>query len=148
MFEETVYQPQQVLDADAGRKVFEASCASCHRYGALGDDHGVAGLNLSQSPLRSSKHALLEAIFFPERKVAPEFETTVIETADGKTLNGLVLKEDAQSVSLLTAGGTATDIQKSQIKDRRKAKASIMPDGLADTIDRASMRNLAEFLTR
>ena len=148
MFEETVYQPQQVLDADAGRKVFEASCASCHRYGTLGDDHGVTGLNLSQSPLRSSKHALLEAIFFPERTIAPELETTVIETADGKTINGLVLKEDAQSVSLLTTGGTATDIQKAQIKERRKAKASIMPDGLADTIDRASMRNLAEFLTR
>jgi putative heme-binding domain-containing protein len=148
MFEETVYQPQQVLDADAGRKVFEASCASCHRYGTVGDDHGVAGLNLSQSPLRSSKHALLEAIFFPERKIAPDFETTVIETADGKTINGLVLKEDAESVSLLTPGGTGTDVQKAQIKARRKAKASIMPDGLADTIDRASLRNLAEFLTR
>lgn len=148
MFEETVYQPQQVLDADAGRKVFEASCASCHRYGTIGDDHGVTGLNLSQSPLRSSKHALLEAVFFPERKIAPELETTVIETSDGKTINGLVLKEDDQSVSLLTPGGTGTDIQKTQIKARRKAKASIMPDGLADTIDRASMRNLAEFLTR
>jgi putative heme-binding domain-containing protein len=148
MFEETVYQPQQALDADAGRKVFETSCASCHRYGAIGDDHGVAGLNLSQSPLRSSKHALLEAVFFPERQIAPELETTVIETTDGKTINGLVLKEDTQSVSLLTPGGTGTDIQKTQIKARRKAKASIMPDGLADTIDRASMRNLAEFLTR
>jgi putative heme-binding domain-containing protein len=59
-----------------------------------------------------------------------------------------VLKEDDQSVSLLTPGGTGAAIQKSQIKARRKAKASIMPDGLADTIDRASMRNLAEFLTR
>ncbi len=148
MFEETVYQPQQVLDADAGRKVFEANCASCHRYGAVGNDHGVAGLNLSESPLRSSKHALIEAIFFPERKIAPELETTVIETSDGKTINGLVLKEDAQTVSLLTSGGTGTDIQAAQIKARRKAKASIMPDGLADTIDRAAMRNLAEFLTR
>ena len=33
MFEETVYQPQQVLDVDAGRKMFEANCASCHKFG-------------------------------------------------------------------------------------------------------------------
>jgi putative heme-binding domain-containing protein len=146
MFEETVYQPQQVLDANAGRKVFETNCASCHRFGAVGDDHGVSGLNLSGSPLRSSKHALLEAIFFPERKIAPELETTVIDTNDGKSINGLVVKETHQAVTVLTAAGTASDVPKAQIKATRKAKASIMPDSLADTIDRGGMRNLAAFL--
>jgi putative heme-binding domain-containing protein len=146
MLEETVYQPQQVLDETAGRKVFEASCASCHRFGSLGSDHGLASLNLSASPLRSSKHALLEAIFFPNRKLAPEHETTAIETTDGKTINGLLLRETGQSVSILTQAGTATDIAKAQIKSRRKTKTSIMPDSLADTIDRVSMRNLAAFL--
>jgi putative heme-binding domain-containing protein len=146
MFEETVYQPQQVLDADAGRKVFEASCASCHRFGSLGSDHGVAGLNLSESPLRSSKHALLEAIFFPERKIAPELETTAVETTDGKTINGLVVKDAGQSVTILTTDGKTADLPKAQIKARRKIKTSIMPDSLADSIDRNSMRNLAAFL--
>jgi putative heme-binding domain-containing protein len=146
MLEETVYQPQQVLDVDAGRKVFEASCASCHRFGSVGTDHGVTALNLSSSSLRASKHALLEAVFFPERKIAPELETTVVETTDGKTINGLLLKESGQSVSLLTAAGTTADIQKAQIKARRKMKGSIMPDSLADSIDRVSMRNLAAFL--
>ena len=64
----------------AGQKVFEASCASCHRFGSVGTDHGVAGLNLSSSPLRASKHALLEAVFFPERKIAPALESTVVDT--------------------------------------------------------------------
>jgi len=146
MFEETVYQPQQVLDVAAGRQVFEANCASCHRFGSVGNDHGVAGLNLSTSSLRASKHALLEAVFFPARKIAPEHETTVIETADGKTVNGLVVKESGQSVTVLTAAGTATEIQKPQIKSRRKTKTSIMPDSLAETIDRAGLRNLAAFL--
>ena len=96
MFEETVYQPQQVLDVAAGRKVFEASCASCHKFGAVGTDHGVAGLNLSDSTLRASKHALLEAVFFPERKRSRRrSKTTAIDTADGKTLNGLVVKSGA-----------------------------------------------------
>jgi putative heme-binding domain-containing protein len=146
MFEETVYQPQQVLDADAGRKAFEANCASCHRFGSVGTDHGVASLNLSASPLRSSKAALLEAVFFPNRKLAPEHETTVIETTDGKTLTGLVVKEAGPTVSILTSAGEAADVPKAQIKSRRKTKTSIMPDALADTIDRNTMRNLAAFL--
>jgi putative heme-binding domain-containing protein len=146
MFEETVYQPQQVLDVDAGRKVFEANCASCHKFGSVGTDHGVASLNLSASPLRSSNHALLEAIFLPERKIAPGQETTAIRTADGKTIDGFVLKDDGSTVSILTRDGQTTAFPKAQIKSRQKTKMSIMPDSLADTIDRASMRNLAAFL--
>ena len=146
MFEETVYQPQQVLDVEAGRKAFEANCASCHKFGSVGSDHGVASLNLSASPLRSSKAALLEAVFFPNRKLAPEHETTVIETTDGKTITGLVLRDAGATVSILTTAGAATDVPKAQIKARTKTKTSIMPDSLADTIDRNSMRNLAAFL--
>jgi putative heme-binding domain-containing protein len=146
MFEETVYQPQQVLDVGAGRKVFEASCSSCHRFGSVGTDHGVAGLNLSSSSLRASKHALLEAVFFPERKIAPALETTAIDTTDGKTITGLVIAETAQGVSLLTSAGKPTEVPKAQIKARRKMKSSIMPDALAESIDRAGLRNLAAFL--
>jgi hypothetical protein len=58
----------------------------------------------------------------------------------------LVLKETDQAVSILTPAGTASDVPKAQIKARRKAKTSIMPDSLADTIDRNGMRNLAAFL--
>jgi putative heme-binding domain-containing protein len=146
MFEETVYQPQQVLDAAAGRQVFEASCASCHRFGAVGSDHGVAGLNLSASPLRASKHALLEAVFFPNRSVPAPLETTVIDTTDGKTVSGLLVREAGQTVSLLTADGKPVELQKSAIKSRRKTKTSIMPESLAESIDRAGLRNLAAFL--
>jgi putative heme-binding domain-containing protein len=146
MFEETVYQPQQVLDVDAGRKAFEANCASCHKFGSVGTDHGVASLNLSASPLRSSKAALLEAVFFPNRTVASEHETTTIETTDGKKINALVLKESGATVSILASDGTATDLPKAQIKSRTKAKTSIMPDSLADTINQNTMRNLAAFL--
>jgi len=146
MFEETVYQPQQVLDVQAGQKVFEANCASCHKFGSLGTDHGVTALNLSSSPLRSSKHALLEAVFFPERQIAPALESTAIDTTDGKTINGLVVSDGPQGVTVLTANGTTADVPKAQIKGRRKTKSSVMPDSYADSIDRAGLRNLAAYL--
>ena len=86
-------------------------------------------------------------MFFPNRKLAPEHETTVIETTDGKTITGLVLREAGATVSILTDGWRGH--RRPQGADQvagRKTKTSIMPDSLADTIDRNSMRNLAAFL--
>lgn len=147
MMEEAVYQPQQNLSADEGRKVFEANCASCHRFGNLGNDHGVASLNLSTSPLRSAKYSMLEAIMFPNRKLSPEHETSVVTTTDGKKVPGLVLRENAQSVTLLTREGTETDVTKSQIKSRQKEKTSLMTEAMADAMNQAQWRNLLAFLT-
>ena len=117
-----------------------------YKFGSVGTDHGIASLNLSASALRASKAALLEAVFFPNRKLAPEHEATAIETTDGKKINALVLKESGAAVSILASDGTASDLPKAQIKSRTKTKTSIMPDSLADTIDRTTMRNLAAFL--
>jgi putative heme-binding domain-containing protein len=147
MMEEAVYQPQQNLSTDEGRSVFEGNCASCHRFGNLGNDHGVTSLNLSSSPLRSAKYSLLEAVMFPNRKLAPEHETTVITTTEGKTIPGLVLRESAQSVSLLTREGTETDVPKTQIKSRQKEKTSLMTEAMADAMNQAQWRNLLAFLT-
>jgi putative heme-binding domain-containing protein len=96
--------------------------------------------------LRSSKYTLLEAIMLPNRTVAPAHETTVLTTADG-TVRGLVVGETGQAVSLLTTGGSVTEVPKPQIKSRTKEKASIMTEALADSLDRAQLRNLAAFLT-
>jgi putative heme-binding domain-containing protein len=147
MMEEAVYQPQQNLSAEEGRKVFEANCASCHRFGSLGNNHGVASLDLSSSPLRSAKYSMLEAIMFPNRKLASEHETTVVTTTDGKNIPGLVLRESAQSVTLLTREGTETDVQKSQIKSRQKEKTSLMTEAMADAMNQTQWRNLLAFLT-
>ena len=84
----------------------------------------------------------------PHRAIAPPLETTVVDTNDGKSVSGVLLRENAQSVSLLTPEGTAIDVQKSQIKARRKTKESIMPAALAESIDRAGLRNLAEYLAQ
>jgi putative heme-binding domain-containing protein len=146
MLEEAVYQPQQKLDPAAGQDLFQKHCASCHRFGSLGNDQGVAGLNLSSSSLRASKYAMLEAIMFPDRRVAPALESTVIETTDGRTLTTLVLKEGGQGVSVLTREGTVAEVPKGQIKARRKVKSSLMTEAMADAMTQAEWRHLLAFL--
>jgi putative heme-binding domain-containing protein len=147
MLEETVFQPQQNIDVAAGRAVFEASCASCHRFGSLGTDHGVSPLDLTASPVRSSKYTLLEAVMLPNRAVAPALETTVLTTGDGQTVRGLVVRETGQTISLLTPEASIRDVEKSSIKSRVKEKSSIMTEALADSLNQAQLRNLAAFLT-
>jgi putative heme-binding domain-containing protein len=147
MLEEAVYQPQQKLDRADGRQLFEKNCASCHRFGSIGSDHGVAGLNLTTSPLLSSKYALLEAIMFPDRKLAPAHETTVFDMADGSTIHALVLKETPQGTSVLTREGTRADLQKAQTASRRKVKTSLMTEAMADAMNQSQWRNLLAFLT-
>ena len=146
MLEEMVFQPQQKLDAAAGREVFQADCASCHRFGDLGSDHGVKGLNLTGSPALATKYTLLEAVVLPDRKVAPEHETTVLTTTDGRTVRGVIVRENAQSVSLLTPDGTVAEVQTSQVKSRTREKGSIMSEETADRLGQTQLRNLAEFL--
>jgi putative heme-binding domain-containing protein len=147
LLEEAVFQPQQNLNAEEGRTVFQANCASCHKFGSIGTDHGVAGLNLTASPLRSAKYSMLEAIMFPNRRISPEHETTSIVSSDGKTIEGLVLRESRTTVTLLLREGTTTDVAKPGIKSRQKLKTSLMTEAMADAMNQAQWRNLLAFLT-
>ena len=75
---------------------------------------------------------ILRAIFFPDEKVDPKYETTVIVTRDKQTIRGLVVSEDAQSVMLKTAEtADPVTVQKSRISSRTKERTSIMPDSAA-----------------
>jgi putative membrane-bound dehydrogenase-like protein len=123
-------------DAERGRAVFiKASCAACHSGGqALGPDlRGVAG--------RFSRADLFTAILQPSRDVSPRYQATLIETAAGKTYQGLVIYEATDGVILQTAAETTVRIPGAQIAGRRVTPASLMPAGL---LDRLSDRDIAD----
>ena len=103
MFEETVYQPQQVLDVAAGRKVFEASCASCHRFGD--DRHRPRrrrpepdGLEAARVEARAARSGLLPRT--GDRARARDDRRSTPATASRSA--AWCVKENAQSISLLT----------------------------------------------
>jgi putative heme-binding domain-containing protein len=153
MFEELVFNPgrgpgrggqPQVDPVVAGRQVFDHSCASCHRFGSLGT---AAGPELSETAARLSKKDLVEAMFYPSRKVDPRYESTVIDTTDGATIKGLVIAEDAQKVVVKSAEAPAVDIATSRIKSRRRVSESIMPETVVDRYSQNELRSLLAFLS-
>ena len=128
---------------DNGKKTFETVCAKCHRVDTFGNTYGPDLSNIQTMQRRD----ILRAIFFPDEKVDPKYETTVIVTRDKQTIRGLVVSENAQSVIVKTAeAADPVTVQKSRISSRTKERTSIMPDGLPDTVGDNAIRDVVAYL--
>lgn len=128
-------------DADRGRKIFEArSCAQCHGgRQALGPDlSGVAS--------RFSREDLFAAIVVPDRDVSPRYQTTMIQTRDGKTFTGRVIYEAVDGIILRNAANQTFRIEPAEIEDRRALTTSLMPSGLLKGISPSDMADLYAYL--
>jgi putative heme-binding domain-containing protein len=127
-------------NAGSGRAVFvKASCATCHSGGqALGPDlQGVAG--------RFSRADLLTAVVQPSRDISPRYRTTLIETTEGKTYQGLIVYEAVDGVLLQTATGPVR-VAGEQIASRRTSPLSLMPAGLLDNLPDHDIADLFAYL--
>jgi putative heme-binding domain-containing protein len=116
-------------DAERGRAIFtKASCAACHSGAqALGPDlHGAAG--------RFSRDDLFTAILQPSKDVSPRYRTTLVATADGKTLQGIVIYDAVDSLILQTGPDSTVRLTNPRIVERRTLSKSLMPAGLLDKL--------------
>jgi len=126
-----------------GKKTFDTVCAKCHRIGTVGNTYGPDLTNIQTMPRRD----ILRAIFFPNEKVDPKYETTVIVTRDKQTIRGLVISENGQSVTLKTAEvAEPVIVQKSRIATRTKERTSIMPEELPDPVGDNVIRDVVGYL--
>jgi putative heme-binding domain-containing protein len=130
-------------NVDNGKKTFDSVCAKCHKVDTVGRNYGPDLSNIQAMPRRD----ILRAIFFPDEKVDPKYETTIVVTRDKQTIRGLVISEDGRSVTLKTAETVdPVTIQKSRIATRTKERTSIMPDGLPDTVGDNAIRDVVAYL--
>ncbi len=127
--------------SERGRGVFvRTSCATCHSGGqALGPDlAGVAG--------RFARADLFTAILQPSRDVSPRYRTTVLETADGKLYQGLVIYEAVDGVILQTGAAATVRVAGDQIVGQRLSTTSLMPAGLLDAVSDRDIADLYAYL--
>jgi len=128
-------------DAERGKLVFtKANCASCHSgERALGPDlRGVAG--------RFSRDDVLTAIIQPSKDISPRYRTTLIETAEGKVYQGLIIYEAVDSLILQTGPSATIRLVNKQIATRRYTDTSLMPAGLLDMLKDAEIADLYAYL--
>ena len=100
---------------------------------------------------RSTLDALLHNVIDPNEVIGNGFETTAIETKDGRSLSGRVVEETDTRIKLLATGGVETVVLRNEIADEngqpaiRKLQSSLMPEGLEQMPD-ADFRNLIWFI--
>ena len=95
---------------------------------------GEIGPDLTGSG-RDNLDYLLENIVDPSATVSADFRMVVVAMNDGRVLNGLVKAESPRTVTLQTQT-EAIVLDRSEIESQHPSSASLMPDGLLDTLSR------------
>jgi putative heme-binding domain-containing protein len=123
-----------------------ASCVACHKLNGVGTEIGpdLAKLEPKYQPVD-----ILKEILDPSAKINEKFQTYTFLLDSGKTVTGLVLDETADTVKVIEnplAKAEPVVIKKSEIDQREKAKASIMPKGLLDKLTRDEVLDLIAYI--
>jgi len=125
----------------AGRAVFTRTCAPCH---TLFDAGGNLGPNLTGSQ-RASLDFLLDNIVDPSAIVARDYYLTTVHTKDGQVLDGIIVSEDANVLTLRTPAGD-THVPKDEVTEQKTSAISMMPEGLLEALKPDERRDLIGYL--
>ncbi|APZ96110.1 c-type cytochrome [Fuerstiella marisgermanici] len=130
-----------------GQKMFAATrCIVCHRFAG---DGGATGPDLTQLAGRFNIEALTEAIVDPSKVISDQYKGSTVVTSDGKTINGRIVSENDEQISVLTDPEDSTkivDIPKSDIDETLPSKVSIMPADLLKPLNKDEVLDLLAYL--
>jgi putative heme-binding domain-containing protein len=133
-------------DAGRGEKLFwsqAVNCGKCHRVGnrgtAIGPDLSTVG------KLRSTED-LLDSLLSPSRRIEPKYAQFVVHTGDGRSLTGLLVKRDENSVVLRDGEGKEIIVAAENVEELRPMRTSLMPDGQMADLTAQEAADLLEYL--
>ena len=134
-------------DLENGKKMFAlASCYSCHRISGQG---GIVGPDLTAAGRRFGTKDLLETIIDPSKEISDQYEATIFQMEDGKTIVGRVANlagKEYQIQENMIDPGKFTKIKAAQIEDMKASKVSMMPAGLLDTLTKQEILDLLAYM--
>jgi len=138
------YQPALKLagNVDRGRQVFRKNCTACHKLEGEGKVIGADLKGIRQRGLASIMLNVLD----PNREVKPKFVSYVLLTESGRVYTGMILSENANSVTIQQPDGKTVTVQRNEIETLRSTALSFMPEGLEKEIDQQAMADLLEYL--
>ncbi len=113
-------------DPAAGKLLFEGKgrCLTCH---AVNEAGGSLGPDLSWIGVLRVPESLKRSIVDPGDQVSRRYFTLVVETSDGKKLEGLLLNEDDISIQIRDIEGELKSFRKGDLKELRREARSLMP---------------------
>jgi len=135
-------------DAGAGERIFfharAAGCSRCHQIAGRG---ARVGPELTATAGTLSRERLIESIVRPSKEIAPHFSSWTIVTTSGRTMVGMLVKEEATGEQTYAdPKGELFLFKPGEIESRQAQAVSIMPDGLAQLLTVQEFRDLLAFM--
>jgi putative heme-binding domain-containing protein len=133
-------------DVRRGQAIFmsqKTACATCHAIGYLGGDIGP---DLTRIGSVRQERDLLESILFPSASFTQSYEPVLVDTTDGDRHSGIVRRNDADEVHLVTGPTQELKLPRSAVKEMRPGSVSVMPTGLEQQLTPEELGDLLAFL--
>ena len=131
-------------DAKRGRQLFQdQGCISCH---VVEKEAPPKGPNLYDIAKRYSPKELATSILLPSASVSQGFPTNVIQTKDGQSYVGFVIRESGEEVVLRNMAAMTQTVPVAQISHREVAEGvSTMTTGLVANLTPQEFASLIAF---
>ena len=137
-------------DAKRGAIVFYQPYMACTKCHTSEPGRRQLGPKLTEFDKKPTDAQLVESVLHPSKVIRKGFETITVQTADGVTINGLVVKETGEVLTLRdpSQDGKLITLEKDGgIDAMKKSDQSIMPKGLVNQISgRQQFLDLVRYL--
>ncbi|MBI1901838.1 MAG: c-type cytochrome [Planctomycetia bacterium] len=129
-------------DAAQGLAVFKKSCAACHKLGGEGTKIGPELDGIGHRGL----DRVLEDLLDPSRTVDQAFRAIVINTKDGRVVQGLKLREEGEVLVVADKDGKEVRVPSGEIEAQELTRLSPMPANVSELMPPAEFNHLLAFL--
>lgn len=129
-------------DRARGKDLFVKHCATCHRFGGIGQ---LVGPDLAGVRDRSPTY-LLPSVLDPNRAVESKYLSYTVQLVDGRSLTGMLVVETGGSVTLARPDGKQARILRADIEEMASTGKSFMPEGLEKDLTPENLADIFAFL--
>jgi putative heme-binding domain-containing protein len=137
-------EPARPGDATRGQALFAQRCATCHK---LWGEGGSIGPELTGYE-RGNPDFWLTALLDPNLEIREGYGAYTLTLKSGETLMGLLVKQDANGVTLRDLAGQTHTARTEKIAALTALPVSLMPEGLLSGLDDAALRDLFAWLMK
>ena len=129
-------------DAYKGAPLFAQRCEICHTLFFKG---GRIGPDLTAYQ-RDDLGTLLPSIVDPSAEIREGYVNQLLTTKDGRTLSGFIVDQDTAAIVLRGLDGQDVSLARADVREVRRAPASLMPAGLLAGLTDQELRDFFAYL--
>ncbi len=133
-------------DAARGEMVYRRgalACTACHAIGGAG---GKVGPDMTSIGASAPMDYLIESVVNPGAKVKEGYHSVIIETKDGKSIMGQLVRSGGSGSTIRDGAGQEVLVPDNMIA-RKTDAGSLMPGNLIATLPEADVNDLFKFLS-